>query len=185
MLEADDALAGTTRPARRLDRAAAAGPPRIGPRAAPEVDPATGRSAWPTSGAAIPGRTSVRFLLTGEPLTVQVGFDALVATDGVVFALEVRDSTATRFCAPTPTSWACAIDVPGRARAWSSSLRLDFPCSTALTYDVIGVLRAARRALRLAEQAGRFEVMNPGRAGRGDLHPREPILHGGSESAAS
>ena len=52
------------------------------------------------------------YLLTGEPLTVRVEFEASSATDGVVFVLEMRDSTAAMLLRTDTDQLDAHYDVP-------------------------------------------------------------------------
>jgi ABC-2 type transport system ATP-binding protein len=111
-----------------------------------------------------PGEGGRPYLLTGEPLTVRVEFDASSATEGVVFVLEIRDGAATMLLRTDTDQLDQHFDVP----AGPGALEFTFDSIPFLdgAYDLaIGIQSQLGGVLYdWQEPACRFEVMNPGRA---------------------
>jgi ABC-2 type transport system ATP-binding protein len=105
----------------------------------------------------------VAYLSTGDPLTIGVGYHASIATDDVVFSLELRDNDGNCFMR-TDT------DILG--------LRFDLPVGPGLVNFVIdnvplldgkfsysvGILSKGGVLFDWKEPAGSFDVMSPGKA---------------------
>jgi ABC-2 type transport system ATP-binding protein len=111
-----------------------------------------------------PGEEGRPYLLTGEPLTVRVEFDASSATEGVVFVLEIRDGAATMLLRTETDQLDQHFDVA----AGPGALEFTFDSIPFLdgAYDLaIGIQSQLGGVLYdWQEPACRFEVMNPGRA---------------------
>jgi ABC-2 type transport system ATP-binding protein len=135
-----------------------------------EAGPAdsTERAARPLRIAAVdivhPGTGSRPYLVPGEPLAVQVVYEADDTVPDVVFVIEVRNR-AGDLVFGTDTE---ALDVSVDARAGTGRVDFAFDRIPLLdgTYDVIiGVRsRAGGVVYDWREQHDRFEVMNPGRS---------------------
>ena len=185
LLEAADVLSGPT----NGDAPAMGGASRVTPDAA-------GASLQPVAGSGVerpvrldvvrvqyPGVAQRPYLLTGQPLAVQVGFDTLAATDGVVFTLEIRSSDDVLLRTDTDILGQ-HFDVetgPGMVEFVFDSLPfLDgvYEVSVGVQSRLGGVMFDWR------EPACRFEVMNPGReTGVVALPAKVSLLHGGTQSA--
>jgi ABC-2 type transport system ATP-binding protein len=127
-----------------------------------------------------PGVAERPYFLSGQALAVQVGFDTLAATRGVVFTLEIRNNNDNVLISTDTDILGQHYDVepgPGMVEfVWDSFCFLDG------VYEVVvGVhSRLGGQMFDWREPACRFEVMNPGRAtGIVDLPLRVSILHGG------
>jgi ABC-2 type transport system ATP-binding protein len=111
-----------------------------------------------------PGEDGRPYLLTGEPLTVRVEFEATTATEGVVFVLEIRDGAAIMLLRTDTDQLGQQFDVaagPGAIEfSFDSIPFLDgaFDLAIGIQSRLGGVL------YDWTESACRFEVMNPGRA---------------------
>lgn len=110
-----------------------------------------------------PGTGSRPYVLSGEPLTVNVGFEALEATSEVVFCLEIRDPSGTLVFWVNSGDLGQVYEVaqgPGTARFELKSITL-----LDGTYDLTVEIASAHRAvIDIAERVAQFEVVNPGRA---------------------
>jgi ABC-2 type transport system ATP-binding protein len=110
-----------------------------------------------------PGSGSRPYLLPGEPLTVQVAFEVVEPTADVVFGVSIRDQQGNLVYGGNTADQIQAFDVPVGAG------RVDFTFDSVPLLEGafdLGVTVADRRGvvIDVADQAGRFEVMNPGHA---------------------
>ena len=110
-----------------------------------------------------PGTGSRPYLLPGESLTVQVPFEAVEPTTDVVFGVSIRDQQGSVVYHGDTADQIQAFDVPVGAG------RIDFTFDSVPLLEGafdIGVTVADRRGvvIDVADQAARFEVMNPGHA---------------------
>jgi ABC-2 type transport system ATP-binding protein len=132
-----------------------------------------------------PGVSEQAFLYTGQALAVQIGFDALTDTAGVVFTLEVRDRNNNPLIRTDSDILGQRFDVvrgPGMVEFLFDSM----PLLDGQYEVIVGVQSGWGVVWDWREQAASFEVVNPGRAGGVISIPiRLSILHGGTESAAS
>ena len=104
------------------------------------------------------------YLLTGEPMSVRVEFEASEATDGVVFVLVMRDSNGTMLIQADTEVLGQYFDLPPGPGA----VEFDFETIPFLdgAYDIGAGIQSRRGGVLYdwQEQAGKFEVMNPGKA---------------------
>ncbi len=111
-----------------------------------------------------PGTGERPYLLTGQPLTVRVEFEASAATDGVVFVLEMRDSTATMLLRTDTDQLDAHYDVPEGPGA----IEFSFDSIPFLdgVYDLVVGIQSKLGGVQYdwQEPAAKFEVMNPGKA---------------------
>jgi ABC-2 type transport system ATP-binding protein len=111
-----------------------------------------------------PGSDERPYLLTGEPLTVRVEFEASTATEGVVFVLVISSSEAGILVRTDTDELGQEFDVtagPGAIEfSFDSIPFLDgaFELTVGIQSRLGGVLYDWQ------ETASRFEVMNPGKA---------------------
>lgn len=110
-----------------------------------------------------PGTGSRPYLLPGESLTIQLPFEVLEPTSDVVFGVSIRDQQGNVIYSGDTADQIQAFDVPVGAGC------IDFTFDSVPllegAFDV-GVTVADRRGvvIDVADQATRFEVMNPGHA---------------------
>lgn len=110
-----------------------------------------------------PGSGSRPYLLPGETLIVQVPFEVVEPTPDVVFSVSIRDQQGNMLYRGDTAEQIQAFDVPLGAG------RVDFTFESVPLLDGafdIGVTVADRLGvvIDVADQAARFEVMNPGHA---------------------
>ena len=111
-----------------------------------------------------PGSDERPYLLTGEPLTVRVEFEASAATEGVVFILQISANDAGILVRTDTDELGQEFDVPAGHGAiefaFDSIPFLDgaFELTVGIQSRLGGVLYDWQ------EPASRFEVMNPGKA---------------------
>jgi ABC-2 type transport system ATP-binding protein len=111
-----------------------------------------------------PGSDEHPYVVSGDPLTVRIGFDASQPTDGVVFVLEIRDAPGNLLIHTDTDILEVPIDVlsgPGVCEFAFNS----FPFLDGVYWVNVGVTsRLGGVMFDWGEPACRFEVMNPGRA---------------------
>jgi ABC-2 type transport system ATP-binding protein len=111
-----------------------------------------------------PGTGERPYLLTGEPLTVRVEFEASLATAGVVFVLEMRDSDATMLLHTDTDQLDAHYDVPEGPGAIEFSFD-SIPFLDGVYELVVGIQsKLGGVQYDWQEPAAKFEVMNPGKA---------------------
>jgi hypothetical protein len=105
----------------------------------------------------------VAYLSTGDSLTIGVGYHASIATDDVVFSLELRDSDGNCFMRTDTDVLGLRFDLPVGPGLVNFVLD-DIPLlDGSFTYSV-GVLSKGGVLFDWREPAGSFEVMCPGKA---------------------
>jgi ABC-2 type transport system ATP-binding protein len=122
----------------------------------------------------------VPYLSTGDSITFGVGYHASIATDDVVFSLELRDSDGNAFLRTDTDILGVRFDLPVGPGLVNFILD-DVPLlDGSFTYSV-GILSKGGVLFDWREPAGSFEVMSPGKATgfitlpvRATLHPPEP-----------
>jgi ABC-2 type transport system ATP-binding protein len=111
-----------------------------------------------------PGTGERNYLLTGEPITVRVEFEASSATNGVVFVLEMRDTTASMLLRTDTDQLDAHYDVPEGPGA----VEFSFDSIPFLDgeYDLVVGIQSKLGGVQYdwQEPAAQFEVMNPGKA---------------------
>ncbi|MHB1584721.1 MAG: ABC transporter ATP-binding protein [Acidimicrobiales bacterium] len=111
-----------------------------------------------------PGSGERPYLLTGEPMSVRIEFEASEATEGVVFVLVLRDSNGTMLLQTDTGMLGEYFDLP----PGSGTVAFDFETVPFLdgAYDIVAGIQSRRGGVLYdwQEQAGKFEVMNPGKA---------------------
>jgi ABC-2 type transport system ATP-binding protein len=122
----------------------------------------------------------VAYLSTGDSITFGVGYHASIATDDVVFSLELRDNDGNAFLRTDTDILGARFDLPVGPGLVNFVLD-DVPLlDGTFTYSV-GILSKGGVLWDWREPAGSFEVMSPGKATgfitlpvRATLHPPEP-----------
>ncbi len=131
-----------------------------------------------------PGVTERPYLLSGQGLAVQIGFDTMVATEGAVFSIEIRDSAGNPMIHTDSDIVGQRLDLtagPGMVEFLFDA----FPLLDGVYDVVVGVESSRGTLFDWREPACRFEVMNPGRAtGVLSLPLSVSLLHGGTQRAA-
>ena len=111
-----------------------------------------------------PGTGERNYLLTGEPITVRVEFEASSATNGVVFVLEMRDTTASMLLRTDTDQLDAHYDVPEGPGA----VEFSFDSIPFLDgeYDLVVGVQSKLGGVQYdwQEPAAQFEVMNPSKA---------------------
>jgi ABC-2 type transport system ATP-binding protein len=126
-----------------------------------------------------PGTGSRAHLLPGEPLSVRVGFDAAVAVDDAVFAIQIHDSRGELvFGSDTER-----LEQPVGTLVGPGQVAFHFEQVPLLdgTYSVNVGVQGGRsgRTYDWRDQVAHFEVMNPGRSSGGVAMPlRTEVLAG-------
>ena len=109
------------------------------------------------------GDNSVPYMTTGDDLTIRVEFEALHPMDDVVFSLEIRDNDGY----PIVRTDTSIVGVPIRAPRGTSVMHfgiVDMPLLDGSFSFALGIQSRSGILYDWMEQAGRFEVMNPGKA---------------------
>ncbi|HEX3795308.1 MAG TPA: ABC transporter ATP-binding protein [Acidimicrobiales bacterium] len=103
------------------------------------------------------------YMTTGDNLTIGIGYHASIATDDVVFSIELRDSDDNAFMRTDTDIMGQHFDLPV-GPGLVNFLINDVPMlDGSFTYS-IGVLSRGGVLYDWREPAGTFEVMNPGRS---------------------
>ena len=114
------------------------------------------------------GDNTVPYMRTGDDLTIRVEFEALYRTDDVVFSLEVRDDRGS-IIMRTDTS---IIGTPINAPLGTSVMHfgiVDMPLLDGSFTFALGIQSRSGILYDWRDNAGSFEVMNPGKA-TGSIH---------------
>ena len=127
-----------------------------------------------------PNFENVAYMSTGDSLTIGVGYHASIATDDVVFSVELRDNDGNCFMRTDTDILDLRLDLPVGPGLVNFMLD-DVPLlDGSFTYSV-GVLSKGGVLFDWREPAGAFEVMCPGKATgfitiavRASLLPPEP-----------
>ena len=122
----------------------------------------------------------VAYASTGDSVTFGVGYHASIATDDVVFSLELRDNDGNAFLRTDTDIIGVRFDLPVGPGLVNFVVD-DIPLlDGSFTYSV-GILSKGGVLYDWREPAGHFEVMSPGKATgfitlpvRATLHPPEP-----------
>jgi ABC-2 type transport system ATP-binding protein len=122
----------------------------------------------------------VPYLSTGDSITFGVGYHASIATDDVVFSLELRDNEGNAFLKTDTDIIGVRFDLPV-GPGLVNFVMDDVPLlDGTFTYSV-GILSKGGVLFDWREPAGSFEVMSPGKATgfitlpvRATIHPPEP-----------
>ena len=132
------------------------------------------------------GDNTVPYMRTGDDLTIRVEFEALYPTEDVVFSLEIRDDDGNTIMRTDTSIIGMPIDVPaGRASCTSGSCGM--PLLDGSFTFALGIQSRGGVLYDWQEQAGTFEVMNPGKTtGIGpNGRARRPHLHRRGDTAVA
>jgi hypothetical protein len=109
-----------------------------------------------------PRSDEVPYLSTGDSLTIGVGYHASIATDDIVFSIELRDDDDNSFMRTDTDIMGLRFDLPigpGLVNFTVENIPL---LDGVFTYS-IGVQSRGGVLYDWREPAGRVEVMNPGK----------------------
>ncbi|HEY3942086.1 MAG TPA: ABC transporter ATP-binding protein [Acidimicrobiales bacterium] len=131
-----------------------------------------------------PGVGERPYLLSGQPLAVQVGFDALEPVEGIVFTLEVRDAEGSAFIRTDTSILGEHFDI-ARGPGMMEFVFESFPLLDGVYDVVVGIQsRFGGVLFDWREPACAVEVMNPGRAtGLISIPTSATLLYGGLPGA--
>jgi ABC-2 type transport system ATP-binding protein len=135
-------------------------PATIVPKGAPDVDHPV-RVTYVAH--TYPRFEEVGYLSTGDSLTIGVGYHASIATDDVVFSLELRDSDDNCFMRTDTDIMGERFDLPV-GPGLVNFLVDDIPLLDGKFSYSIGVLSKGGVLFDWRERAGEFAVMSPGKA---------------------
>jgi hypothetical protein len=108
------------------------------------------------------GDNTVPYMTTGDDLTVRVEFDALQATEDVVFSLEIRDDTGNTVMRTDTTIIGIQIDAPRGTGVMHFGI-VNMPLLDGSFSFAVGIQSRSGILYDWQENAGKFEVMNPGK----------------------
>jgi len=109
-----------------------------------------------------PKDQEVPYLSTGDTLTIGVGYHASIATDDVVFSLELRDHDDNSFMRTDSDILGLHFDLPVGAGLVNFLLPNVPLLDGSFSYS-IGILSKGGLLFDWREPAGTFEVMSPGK----------------------
>jgi len=108
------------------------------------------------------GDNSVPYLQTGDDMTIVVGFDCAVSTQDVVFSLEIRDHDGNMLMRTDTSIIGTRIDVPAGSGVMHFGIE-QMPLLDGNFSYAVGIQSRGGILYDWREEAGRFEVMNPGK----------------------
>ncbi|HVT42263.1 MAG TPA: ABC transporter ATP-binding protein [Acidimicrobiales bacterium] len=129
------------------------------------------------------GDNTVPYMRTGDDLTIRVEFDALVPTEDVVFSLEIRDDGGGSIMRTDTTIIGTQIDAPAGTSVMHFGI-VDMPMLDGSFTFAVGIQSRSGILYDWQEDAGAFEVMNPGRT-TGKVHMKVHAALISSEGAVS
>jgi ABC-2 type transport system ATP-binding protein len=112
---------------------------------------------------AYPKFEEVPYLSTGDALTIGVGYHANIATEDVVFSMELRDNDGNTFMRTDTDILGLRFDLP-RGPGLVNFQVADIPLLDGSFSYSIGIQSKGGVLFDWREPAGTFEVMNPGKA---------------------
>ena len=108
------------------------------------------------------GDNSVPYMQTGDDLTIRVEFEALYPTDDVVFSLEIRNDEDYTILRTDTTIIGVSIDAPPGVGVMHFGI-VNMPLLDGSFSFAIGIQSRSGILYDWMENAGEFEVMNPGK----------------------
>jgi ABC-2 type transport system ATP-binding protein len=114
------------------------------------------------------GDNTVPYMRTGDDLTIRVEFEALYPTEDVVFSLEIRDDHENMVMRTDTSIIGMPIDAPRGVSVMHFGI-VDMPLLDGSFSFAVGIQSRSGILYDWYEQAGRFEVMNPGKT-TGSVH---------------
>ncbi|HXY29029.1 MAG TPA: ABC transporter ATP-binding protein [Acidimicrobiales bacterium] len=127
------------------------------------------------------GDNSVPYMCTGDDMTIRVEFEALHPVEDVVFSLEVRDETGN-IIMRTDTSIVGVVINASRGTSVMHFGIVDMPLLDGSYSFAVGIQSRGGILYDWQDEAGRFEVMNPGKV-TGSIHMNVHAALIASESA--
>ncbi len=118
------------------------------------------------------GDNTVPYMATGDDLTIRVEFEALRPTEDVVFSLEIRDEVGSSVMRTDTSIIGVQIDVPQGSGVMHFGV-VNMPMLDGSFSFALGIQSRSGILYDWQENAGTFEVMNPGKitgAVRMDVH---------------
>ncbi|HEX4175513.1 MAG TPA: ABC transporter ATP-binding protein [Acidimicrobiales bacterium] len=118
------------------------------------------------------GDNTVPYMTTGDDLTIRIEFDALTATEDVVFSLEIRDDSGSSLMRTDTTIIGLQIDAPAGTGIMHFGI-VNMPLLDGSFSFALGIQSRSGILYDWQENAGTFEVMNPSKvtgAVRMDVH---------------
>jgi ABC-2 type transport system ATP-binding protein len=118
------------------------------------------------------GDNTVPYMATGDDLTIRVEFEALRATEDVVFSLEIRDETGNAIMRTDTSIIGVQIDAPSGTGIMHFGI-VNMPMLDGSFSFALGIQSRSGILYDWQENAGTFEVMNPSKvtgAVRMDVH---------------
>src|SRR6185437_4135404 len=118
------------------------------------------------------GDNTVPYMTTGDDLTIRVEFEALRATEDVVFSLEIRDDSGNGVMRTDTSIIGLQIDAPAGTGIMHFGI-VDMPLLDGSFSFALGIQSRSGILYDWQENAGTFEVMNPSKvtgAVRMDVH---------------
>ena len=118
------------------------------------------------------GDNSVPYMTTGDDLTIRVEFEALRATDDVVFSLEIRDESGNTLTRTDTSIIGVQIDAPVGTGVMHFGI-VNMPMLDGSFSFALGIQSRSGILYDWQDNAGTFEVMNPSKvtgAVRMDVH---------------
>ena len=108
------------------------------------------------------GDNTVPYMRSGDDLTIRVEFEALYPTEDVVFSLEIHDDDNNLLMRTDTTIIGVAIDAPRGTSVMHFGI-VDMPLLDGSFSFALGIQSRGGVLYDWQEQAGTFEVMNPGK----------------------
>jgi len=114
------------------------------------------------------GDNTVPYMRTGDDLTIRVEFEALHPVDDVVFSLEVRDQDGSTVMRTDTSIIGVVINAPRGTSVMHFGI-VDMPLLDGSFSFSVGIQSRGGILYDWQDEAGRFEVMNPGKV-TGSVH---------------
>jgi len=111
---------------------------------------------------AFSGDNSVPYMRTGDHLTIAVEYEALMSTEDVVFSLEVRDDRENCIMRTDTSIIGLRFDLPRGVGVMHFGIEEMPLLDGSFTY-AMGIQSRSGMLYDWKENAGAFEVMNPGK----------------------
>jgi ABC-2 type transport system ATP-binding protein len=109
------------------------------------------------------GDNSLPYMCTGDSLTIAVGFAAFAPMDDVVFSLEIRNDNGNMLMRTDTSIVGARLDVPKGVGTMHFGIE-EMPLLDGNFSYALGIQSRSGVLYDWLEQAGSFEVMNPGKA---------------------
>ncbi len=132
------------------------------------------------------GDNNVPYMSTGDDVTIRVEFDALQATEDVVFSIEIRDDGNFTVLRTDTSIIGVQIDAPRGTGVMHFGI-VNMPMLDGSFSFALGIQSRSGILYDWQENAGKFEVMNPGRmtgSVRMDVHAALISTESSVDSAA-